>query len=329
MPEAGTVVSRKELAQMQSLPLQAKIIKSLRRIEEWLNYWDGLAYVSYSGGKDSEVLLWLARQVDSSIPAVFLNTRMEYPEIVRHVGEHENVTTIFPPVTPLQVVRRWGYPVVSKQVSRYVREIRSPNTSLRRREQLLYVGKEPGRRKFRLPYEWRFLLEAPFAIDDICCKKLKEEPVKVYEKATGRKPIIGVKAEDSLSRQQSYLSSGCNSFYSKRPRSAPISFWSDVDVFTCIRENDIPLCPAYGKILEGKPTGLQSTGCSFCTLGMHLEPYPNRMQQLCVSNPKLYEVVLEKFGFREVLDFLGLAYVPGQINNRQRRYRGWTKEMWE
>ena len=35
-----------ELKQKQSLPLEAKIAMTLRRIREWYEYWDGNVYVS-------------------------------------------------------------------------------------------------------------------------------------------------------------------------------------------------------------------------------------------------------------------------------------------
>lgn len=55
-----------DLRQMQSLPLAAKISMTKRRIAQWCDYWDGQVYVSFSGGKDSTVLLHLARQVYDS-----------------------------------------------------------------------------------------------------------------------------------------------------------------------------------------------------------------------------------------------------------------------
>lgn len=63
-----------ELRQMQSLPLELKIIKSTQRIREWYEYWDGQVYVSFSGGKDSTVLLHLVRQQYPEVPAVFVDT---------------------------------------------------------------------------------------------------------------------------------------------------------------------------------------------------------------------------------------------------------------
>ena len=63
-----------ELKQKQSLPLEAKIAMTLRRIREWYEYWDGNVYVSFSGGKDSTVLLHLVRQHYPGVPAVFSDT---------------------------------------------------------------------------------------------------------------------------------------------------------------------------------------------------------------------------------------------------------------
>lgn len=45
-----------DLKQMQSLPLDIKIRMTKKRIEQWYEYWNGMVYVSFSGGKDSTVL---------------------------------------------------------------------------------------------------------------------------------------------------------------------------------------------------------------------------------------------------------------------------------
>lgn len=38
-----------DLAQMQSIPLEGKIIMTQQRIRQWHEYWDGMVYVSFSG----------------------------------------------------------------------------------------------------------------------------------------------------------------------------------------------------------------------------------------------------------------------------------------
>ena len=123
--------SKHDLAQMQSLSLDAKIIMTQRRIQQWYDHWDGQVYVSFSGGKDSTVLKHI---VDSTpgvynVPAVFVNTGLEYPEIqtfVRDVkaGKYEcfnpNVEIIRPEMRFDKVIKKYGYPVISKDVSQRI-----------------------------------------------------------------------------------------------------------------------------------------------------------------------------------------------------------------
>ena len=63
-------MTREELIMLQSLPLEVKIAKSQQRIREWIDYYgENNVYVSFSGGKDSTVLLHLVRSVNSNILA--------------------------------------------------------------------------------------------------------------------------------------------------------------------------------------------------------------------------------------------------------------------
>lgn len=109
--------TRQELIQMQSLPLEIKIKMTERRIQEWYEHWDGDVYVSFSGGKDSTVLLDIARRLYPDIEAVYSDTGLEYPEIREFVKTVDNVTWIKPDKTFKEVVREYGYPMFSKEVS--------------------------------------------------------------------------------------------------------------------------------------------------------------------------------------------------------------------
>ena len=122
-----------DLAQMQSLPLQAKIIMTQQRIRQWYEYWDGNVYVSFSGGKDSTVLKHIVDGMYEDVPALFVNTGLEYPEIQRFVKDikagkydcfNSDVEIVRPEMRFDEVIRRYGYPVVSKEVSQTVFEAR-------------------------------------------------------------------------------------------------------------------------------------------------------------------------------------------------------------
>lgn len=110
-----------DLYQMQSLPLSAKIRMTENRIRAWVDeYGEDGVYVSFSGGKDSAVLLNIARRLFPNTKAVFVDTGLEYPEIRDFVKTFENVDWIKPKKTFREVIDEYGYPFISKEVSQCV-----------------------------------------------------------------------------------------------------------------------------------------------------------------------------------------------------------------
>lgn len=90
---------------------------------------DGV-YVSFSGGKDSTVLLNLARKLYPDISAAYVDTGLEYPEIRGFVRRQENVEILRPKMNFRQVIEKYGYPFIGKEVAgcvygarRYVRKL--------------------------------------------------------------------------------------------------------------------------------------------------------------------------------------------------------------
>ena len=68
-----------DLKQMQSVPLHGKIVMTQQRIRQWYEHWEGQVYVGFSGGKDSTVLKHIVDSMYDDVPAVFVNTGLEYP----------------------------------------------------------------------------------------------------------------------------------------------------------------------------------------------------------------------------------------------------------
>lgn len=110
-----------ELKSMQAAPLSVKVLMTKSRIREWVNEFgeDGV-YISFSGGKDSTVLLDLVRQDYPSVPAVFCDTGLEYPEIRQFVKTFDNVVWLKPEMTFKQVIDKCGYPFITKEVAECV-----------------------------------------------------------------------------------------------------------------------------------------------------------------------------------------------------------------
>lgn len=122
-----------DLYQMQSLPLSIKVRMTQNRIRGWINeYGEDGVYVSFSGGKDSTVLLDIVRKLYPGVLAVFVDTGLEYPEIREFVKSFDNVEWLRPKKTFRQVIEEYGYPFISKEVSdkvygarRYVKALNS------------------------------------------------------------------------------------------------------------------------------------------------------------------------------------------------------------
>lgn len=305
-------MNKNELIMLQSLPLEIKVAKSKLRIQEWIDYYGkDNVYVSFSGGKDSTVLLDLVRQVENDIPAVFVDTGLEFPEIKSFVNSQENVTIIRPKMSFKQVIEKYGYPMVSKEQANYLYDIRNSTEKMRIRR---LEGDSKGR--FKLSKKWYYLMNAPFKISHKCCQVMKKDPCKHYEKETCKKPFIGTLAEESMLRLQSYMKTGCNAFNSKRPNSTPLGFWTEQDVLHYIYDNNIKICSVYGDvILEDniyKTTLRDRTGCIYCGFGVHNEDSPNRYQKLQLTHPQLYDYCMNKLGFKDVCEYMNIPYKNGK-----------------
>ena len=110
-----------DLYQMQSLPLSAKVRMTEARIRAWVDmYGEDGVYVSFSGGKDSTVLLHIVRNLYPNVKAVFVDTGLEYPEIREFVKTFDNVDWLKPKINFKQVIEKYGYPFISKEVSECV-----------------------------------------------------------------------------------------------------------------------------------------------------------------------------------------------------------------
>lgn len=336
-----------DLKQMQSLPLKAKIIMTQQRIRQWYDYWDGQVYVSFSGGKDSTVLKHIVEHTPGvyDVPSLFVNTGLEYPEIQKFAMSQPNVTTVRPEMRFDEVIKKYGYPAVSKDISNCIFWARRGSPTRLARVMGTHTKKDGSPSMFNCS-KWSFLLDAPFEVGSDCCKIMKKNPSKRYEKETGRKPILAMMADESLKRRGAWMKTGCNAFDLKHPQSQPMAFWTEQDVLHYIKKYNVPYCSVYGDIQVKQDkefsnqmniidylgcyepedtletTGLNRTGCIFCMFGCHLEKEPNRFQRLKKTHPRQYQYCIgggemvdgkwkpskEGLGLGHVLDYIGVKY---------------------
>lgn len=185
--------------------------------------------------------------------------------------------------------------------------------------------------------KYKFFLEAPFEISNKCCNVMKKTPVHRYARETGRYPITAQMATESRLRTQQWLKNGCNGFDMKSPISNPMSFWTEQDVLTYIKLNNLPIASVYGEIVEDvkddevggqltmsdiwadagifdaerpllKTTGCKRTGCIFCGYGCHMKD-DTRFVDLKVTHPKLYDYIMKPeesggLGYKTKIDWI-------------------------
>lgn len=313
---ADNKYTSEDLKIMQSWPLGRKIQVTQTRIIEWYQRNNGKVYVSFSGGKDSTVLLDLVRRIYPDVPAVFIDTGLEYPELREFVKTVPNVIWLKPEMNFRNVIEKYGYPLISKDVAEKIYSARKGGYALKR-----FDDDSEYNKKYGCMYSvaiWTWLKDSNIPISNKCCTEMKKKPSKKYEKETGNKPIVGTMACESRTRKTAWLKNGCNAFDSKRPISQPMSFWTEQDVLRYIKDFNISYASVYGDIIKdeiGKycTTGYHRTGCVFCGFGCHLEKEPNRFQRLKQTHPKLWNYCMKPWdegglGMKEVLDYIGVKY---------------------
>lgn len=348
--------TKKDLKRFQSESLDDKIQRSFAKISEWYVRWGNEVYVSFSGGKDSTVLADLCAKwckvIGATLYLVFVDTGLEYPEIRQHVkyfadwlrnkyGIDVLLETIRPKMRFDQVIKKYGYPLISKETSLHIYTAR--NTKSGKSYDKFEKGSQEAERlggRYSLA-KYKPLRDSDIPISHMCCNVMKKQPAKDYEKRTGRKPIIATMAEESRMREQWWIKYGCNAFNGDRPRSMPISFWTEQDVLQYVMWNNIPLASVYGDIIfEQDPdqmrieefglteggadrlctTGCDRTGCMFCGFGCHLDKSPSRFERLKETHPRQYQYCIgggehnENGVWQPNKKGLGLGHVFDEMN---------------
>ena len=143
--DKGLIHDSERLKELQALPLEQKIGKTVARLTEFISHFgeDGV-YLSVSGGKDSTVLWDIVHRLFPNVPAVFSDTGLEYPE-VREFAKSIATEVVKPKLNFVEVIREYGYPVISKEVSGAVYYARRNNRSQAvnvERERERVIGKE-------------------------------------------------------------------------------------------------------------------------------------------------------------------------------------------
>lgn len=219
-------------------------------------------YLSYSGGKDSHFLYWFIKEYlkDDKIQIVGINTYMEHHEILKRIYNNCDVV-LYPKLKPLEIKEKYGIPCFSKwqddMICRYQNGSRRPYLI----ERVTGIHKDTGEKvigRFKLNNTAREkLLDGSLhKISPKCCEYLKKKPIKEFEKESGKKAILGVRANESALRKVQYTS--C---FTKNGKFTPIFDLTDELLNEIYRKYKIEL-PSLYKYLK-------RTGCCGCPYGSY------------------------------------------------------------
>ena len=191
----GKIHDSQRLKELQALPLWRKIQITQARIMEWYNFYEGQVSISFSGGKDSTVLLDLARRIYPDIEAVFVDTGLEYSQIRNFVKTFDNVTWLKPEMRFNEVIKKYGYPLGSKRIALYIEYGRKALERGDIKQYKKYVEglfeNSDGTTYTYMPLSkiMKKLFDSDIKVSSKCCGIMKEKPLNNYAKLTKKKPI--------------------------------------------------------------------------------------------------------------------------------------------
>lgn len=261
--------------------------------------------VSYSGGRDSTVLShFMVTRMGYKTPHVMSNTRMEYPETLRMfkvwrewlAERGVECHQVFPDMRPKELWPKIGVPLWSKQIAYKYRKFAASKSD-----------KMPSHVPDDLHDQFRKAKACGLKITEKCCDYLKKKPMKKWDKENKiAGHFTGVRCAESRSRRLAWIQQGAlyqAVSHANMWISNPLAFWTDADVARYLSEHNIEVI---------RPDTLNGgSGCVTCLFGCRsraLEGTLNAMQDLKTRNPKMHAAALDDWGYREVLDELGIPY---------------------
>ena len=228
----------------------------------------------------------------NEIPRVYADTGVELNMIKDFVVElqktDDRIVIIKPTVPIKQMLEKDGYPFKSKEHARYVMKYQAKGFDYK--SVRAYTKKEntlSGKPIFRpCPKKlmYQFTEENTLKISDMCCFRLKEEPLQKWQEQNNKKySIIGIMREEGGRRRNAQ----CLAFTRKKLKSfhplAPVTKdWED----WFIDKYNIEICDIYKE-----PYNFTRTGCKGCPFALHLQKELDTLEEFFQNERKQCEII--------------------------------------
>jgi len=334
------------------MTLSKKIEKTKNIIKEVVEK-EGLekVAVSFSGGKDSTVLLHIARQIYPDIKAYFSNTTNEDKRILQFIKTVDNLKIVTPKLSFSKIIKEYGYPLISKEVCERLNRI----------FRTTYIKKQPTKSDFYFIKVNRKIPSWTYPFFDINMINMVEKNYKKFVKDIGlhkhfenlinewytksrqvrltfglkdstkiklhniccdklkKDPLkkinktflIGILTEESQLRATLIKKYG----YWNENKVYPIYFWTEKDIWEYINTHNLQISKAYETETR--------TGCVLCGFGAHREF--DRIERAKEYQPKRIETLLSiknkdsDITFGEALEFQKYCWDLKGNNNGSKR----------
>lgn len=109
--------------QKQSLPYEAKVRHAELRAREFYDELDGQCHVSV-GGLDSITLLLFLRSIRINVPAISVSVLEDTS--IQSIHKQLGVIALKPLKSKVEVLREFGYPVISKEAAAKIAALQNP-----------------------------------------------------------------------------------------------------------------------------------------------------------------------------------------------------------
>lgn len=320
-------------AQLLALPYESNVALAESRVFDWRDTCEqyGRRYAVSVGGLDSITLLAFVRKVlHEDVDGISVSSLED--KTIQAVHKEMHVINIPPLKSKVQVLKEYGYPIISKQTSAKISRLQTPGDTspiikaYMTGEEGAWGGYKTNPR-FKIPDKWLKLFGglyaefrpdlnckvAPFKVSDQCCFWLKEEPARRYQEEHKIWPFLGLMQSEGGRRQYSLRMHGCNYVGESTARSCPFNFFSRQDILQLALDLNVRVPEIYGEIVRDpdgtlRTTKAQRTGCSMCGYGIHLDKRPHHFDLLYETNPQEWRFWMFNQGWGEVLDYIGVGW---------------------
>lgn len=250
-------------------------------------------YLSYSGGRDSHFLYWFIKEYlkRDDIEIVGCNTYMEHNEIIHRIYDNAD-TVIQGKLKPFEIKEQYGIPCFSKEQDHYIydyqKALRDGRTPSKTAMAKIYGTYRTGFVCSKKAREY-VLGGNAHMITHLCCYYLKKKPFHDFEKATGKKSILGIRSSESLLRKRQY-----QTCFTKDKKFTPIHDMSN-DMLHKLEETcKIEIPQVYNHVCR--------TGCMGCPYGSYAHDTEKELA-IIDDNQRNFCTTL----FKESYDILGVT----------------------